>query len=110
MTFPNGLQVTDVSVGNGPTASNGRKVSIRYRGELLSGKVFDSNMPKGRPFAFTLGAGECIPGFDLGVKGMKVGGRGELVIPAELGYGKKGSPPQIPPNSTLKFTVELVKA
>jgi FK506-binding nuclear protein len=109
VTFPNGLQVTEETVGNGAAARTGQRVSIRYTGRLPSGRVFDSNMPRGAPFHFTLGAGECIRGFDLGLKGMRVGGRRRLVIPAELGYGKKGSPPDIPPNSRLDFTVELLK-
>ena len=109
VTFPNGLQVTEEAVGSGAAARTGQRVSIRYTGRLQSGRVFDSNMPRGAPFHFTLGAGECIRGFDLGLKGMRVGGRRRLSVPAELGYGKKGSPPDIPPNSRLDFTVELLK-
>ena len=108
---PSGLTIQDEVIGTGTEANNGRKVSIRYKGQLVTnGKVFDSNMPKGQPFVFTLGGGECIEGFDKGVKGMKVGGRRVIVVPSELGYGKKGSPPTIPPNAALKFTIELIKA
>jgi len=107
----NGLIIQDDVVGSGAEAVNGKMVSIRYRGELVpSGKVFDSNMPRGKPFAFKLGAGECIKGFDLGVKGMRVNGRRSVTIPPALGYGKSGAPPDIPPNSTLKFLIELLKA
>ena len=109
--LPSGLTIQDELVGTGAEANNGRKVSIRYKGQLVSnGKVFDSNMPKGQPFVFTLGGGECIEGFDKGVKGMRVGGRRVIVVPSELGYGKRGSPPTIPPNAALKFTIELIKA
>ena len=109
--LPSGLTIQDEVVGDGAEASHGRRVSIRYKGQLVSnGKVFDSNMPKGQPFVFTLGGGECIEGFDKGVKGMRVGGRRVIVVPSELGYGKKGSPPSIPPNAPLKFTIELIKA
>ena len=108
--LPSGLTIQDEVVGTGAEANNGRKVSIRYKGQLVSnGKVFDTNMPKGRPFMFTLGGDEVIQGFNKGVKGMRVGGRRVIVVPSELGYGKRGDPPTIPPNAALKFTVELIK-
>ena len=66
-------------------------------------------MPRGRPFKFKLGAGEVIRGWDLGVAGMKLGGRRNLLIPSHLGYGKEGSPPKIPPNADLIFEVEVTK-
>jgi len=84
---------------------------VRYRGVLTqSGTEFDSNMPRGKPFRFTLGAGDVIRGWDLGLAGMKVGGKRRLVIPAHLGYGSRGAPPEIPPNSSLTFDVELLSA
>jgi len=106
-----GLQYQDLKVGSGAEARKGCQVSVRYRGVLTqSGKEFDSNMPRGKPFRFTLGAGEVIRGWDLGLAGMQVGGKRRLVIPAHLGYGSRGAPPQIPPNSSLTFDVELLSA
>ena len=75
-----------------------------------SGKVFDASWKRNEPFPFTLGKGQVIPGWEQGVVGMKVGGRRELIIPAALGYGAKGSPPTIPPNEPLVFVVDLLSA
>ena len=105
-----GLQYKDIKVGSGKPAKAGRRVSVRYRGLLKSGKEFDGNLPRGRPFKFKLGAGQVIAGWDQGVVGMKVGGVRHLVIPAHLAYGRAGSPPTIPPNSTLLFEVHLLSA
>jgi len=101
------LKIDDVIVGTGAEAKNGDVVSINYIGALEDGKEFDSSYKRNRPFEFTLGAGQVIPGFDLGVSGMKVGGKRTVVIPPELGYGSR-SMAVIPPDSTLKFTVELL--
>lgn len=103
----NGLQWVDDSVGSGPIVSAGKKVMVKYTGKLPNGKIFDSNNNGGKPFAFTLGKGEVIKGWDLGLQGMKVGGKRRLVIPSPLGYGKGGSGP-IPPNSVLMFDIEVV--
>ena len=81
---------------------------VKYTGKLPNGKVFDSNANGGKPFSFVLGHGEVIKGWDQGLAGMKVGGKRRLVVPAPLGYGKAGAPPQIPPNSVLMFDVEVV--
>jgi len=106
--LPNGLIVEDVSLGNGQTVSPGRKIEVKYIGRLSSnGKVFDSSLNK--PFSFRHGVGEVIKGWDAGIKGMRVGGKRKLIIPPQLGYGTKGKGP-IPPNATLEFEVELVKA
>ena len=107
-TTRTGLKYTDVKVGTGRTADKGQTVVVNYTGRFVSnGNVFDSS--EGRdPFEFRLGAGKVIPGWEEGVKGMKVGGKRVLVIPPELAYGPNGYPPVIPPNSTLKFDVELV--
>lgn len=100
--------VKDITVGSGAEAKNGNTVTVNYAGTLDNGKKFDSSYDRKEPFTFTLGAGEVIKGWDLGVLGMKVGGKRELTIPSELGYGPNGNPPVIPPNATLHFTVELL--
>lgn len=108
-TLGNGLVIEEVTIGTGPKAKNGKKVSVRYIGKLASnGKVFDSNT-KGAPFSFKLGKGEVIKGWDIGVSGMNVGGTRVLTIPANLAYGAKGAPPDIPGNATLKFEVKLLQ-
>ena len=108
-SLPNGLRFQDLSAGQGAEAVAGRTAVVHYTGWLTSGKKFDSSRDAGQPFAFRLGAGQVIAGWDEGVAGMKVGGRRKLVIPAELGYGQAGAPPVIPPNATLVFDVELLE-
>jgi FKBP-type peptidyl-prolyl cis-trans isomerase len=103
-----GLRYQDTKVGSGEAATAGRTAVVHYTGWLPNGKKFDSSRDRGEPFSFPLGAGQVIPGWDQGVAGMKVGGRRKLVIPSELGYGAQGAPPDIPPNSTLVFDVELL--
>jgi len=109
-TIMNNLKITDDIVGTGTEAQKGDAVSVLYTGSLDDGTVFDASSLHGnQPFSFTLGVNQVIQGWDLGVPGMKVGGKRELVIPAELGYG--ATPPQgssIPPNATLHFTVQLL--
>uniref|UniRef100_A0A182MTY7 FK506-binding protein n=1 Tax=Anopheles culicifacies TaxID=139723 RepID=A0A182MTY7_9DIPT len=108
-TLQDGLMVEDLKVGSGPEAKPGKKIAVYYEGRLKSNnKVFDSTS-KGPGLKFALGRGEVIKGWDLGVAGMKVGGKRRLVIPHKLAYGTKGSPPVIPPCSTLVFEVELKK-
>ncbi|KAL7752652.1 peptidylprolyl isomerase fpr3 [Sorochytrium milnesiophthora] len=104
-----GITAIDTHPGdqNSKSAKRGSKVSVRYIGKLTNGKIFDQNA-KGAPFTFTLGAGEVIKGWDIGVEGMKVGGRRKLVIPAPMAYGKRGAPPDIPANATLEFEVKLL--
>jgi peptidylprolyl isomerase len=104
---PSGLAYKDTKVGTGPVAQNGQTASVQYTGWLEDGKKFDSSRDRNEPFAFTLGAGQVIKGWDEGVAGMHVGGRRLLVIPANLGYGAGGAGP-IPPNATLVFDVELI--
>ncbi|EFA80997.1 FKBP-type peptidylprolyl cis-trans isomerase domain-containing protein [Heterostelium album PN500] len=104
--LPSGLIMEDVVVGSGFQATRGQKVSVKYLGKLTNGKKFDSSLVK--PFTFKLGVGEVIKGWDVGVEGMKVGGKRRLTIPASMGYGSQGVP-GIPPNATLIFDVELVK-
>jgi peptidylprolyl isomerase len=106
---PTTLQSKDLIVGTGPEAKAGESVTVNYVGVLYSnGKVFDASWKRHEPFTFTLGQGQVIPGWDKGVAGMKVGGRRELIIPAALAYGKRGSPPTIPPNAPLIFVVDLL--
>ncbi len=105
----NQMQVEDIKVGNGTEAASGKKVTVNYLGTLTDGKKFDSSYDRGTPFSFTLGAGQVIQGWDLGVAGMKEGGKRKLTIPSELGYGTRGAGAAIPPNATLVFEVELLK-
>lgn len=106
------LGIVDVVVGTGAEAVAGKKVSVNYTGNLVDGTVFDSNVdPKFghvEPFSFRLGAGEVIRGWDVGVSGMKIGGKRKLTIPPEMGYGEYGAGEVIPPNATLVFEVELL--
>ena len=104
-----GLWYTDVAMGQGDSAVEGRTVTVHYTGWLPDGTKFDSSRDRGEPFAFTLGAGQVISGWDEGVKGMKVGGRRKLVLPPQLAYGENGAPPAIPPGATLVFDVEVLK-
>ena len=105
---PSGFWYTDVATGQGDAAVPGRTVRVHYTGWLPDGKKFDSSRDRGEPFAFTLGAGQVITGWDEGVKGMKVGGRRKLVLPPQMAYGDAGAPPDIPPGSTLVFDVEVL--
>ena len=106
----NGLIIEDLVVGEGAEAQDYNKVVVNYTGSLADGSVFDSSLNPGRePFTFTLGAGSVIKGWDLGVKGMKVGGKRKLTIPPELGYGDQGAGDVIPPGATLIFEVDLLE-
>jgi FKBP-type peptidyl-prolyl cis-trans isomerase FkpA len=113
-TTPSGLQYEDTVVGNGEEARSGHHVHVHYTGWLYNdgqqGAKFDSSRDRGQPFAFSLGAGQVIKGWDEGVAGMKIGGQRTLIIPAALGYGARGAGGVIPPNATLKFDVELLDA
>jgi peptidylprolyl isomerase len=106
---PTELVIEDIEEGDGAEAKSGDQVSVNYVGVLFDGgKEFDASFDRGQPFEFQLGAGSVIPGWDQGVEGMKVGGRRQLVIPPDLGYGAQGSPPDIPPNATLVFVIDLL--
>ncbi len=108
-TTDSGLQYWEIKAGTGDTAVAGNRVRVHYTGWLEDGKKFDSSVDRGQPFAFSLGAGEVIRGWDEGVAGMKVGGKRQLRIPPELGYGARGTGGGlIPPNATLIFDVELL--
>ena len=106
--YDNGLVVQDVVVGNGKTAENGDTLSAHYTGALEDGTVFDESYGRGQPIQFVLGSGKLIKGWELGLIGMKEGGKRRLVIPPELGYGSQGAGGVIPPNATLLFEIELV--
>lgn len=104
------LQVTDEVVGTGASAASGDTVTVNYVGSLTDGTVFDASANHGSTgFTFQLGAGQVIKGWDIGVAGMKVGGKRKLVIPAELAYGDRAIGNIIPANSTLVFEVDLLK-
>ncbi|XP_054731981.1 39 kDa FK506-binding nuclear protein [Anastrepha obliqua] len=102
-----GVKIEDIRVGNGQEAKQGKRAVVYYEGRLKSNnKVFDS-LKTGAGFKFGLGRGEVIKGWDVGVVGMKVGGKRRILCPPHMAYGARGSPPTIPPNSTLVFEVEL---
>ena len=105
----NELKITINKEGTGDRAEVGMSVSVHYTGKLEDGTVFDSSVPRGQPFTFTLGAGQVIKGWDLGVEGMTIGEKRNLVIPPHLGYGIRGAGATIPPNATLIFDVELLE-
>jgi FKBP-type peptidyl-prolyl cis-trans isomerase FkpA len=103
-----GLKYFELKVGTGVEAQAGKRVKVHYTGWLTDGKKFDSSVDRGEPLQFALGAGMVIKGWDEGVVGMKVGGKRQLHIAPELGYGARGAGGVIPPNATLIFDVELV--
>jgi peptidylprolyl isomerase len=106
---PTKLVTKEIIAGTGAEAKAGESVTVNYVGILYNGgKEFDASWKRNEPFTFTLGRGQVIPGWDQGVPGMKVGGRRELIIPAPLAYGAKGSPPTIPANAPLVFVVDLL--
>ena len=103
-----GLLYHMVTEGQGEQAKAGDYVSVHYTGTFLDGKVFDSSVERGEPIVFKLGEGQVIPGWDMGIALFKAGGKGFLYVPAELAYGAAGAGDVIPPNSSLKFEIELV--
>lgn len=113
VTIPDGdapreLAIEDITVGDGAEAKAGDFVEVHYVGVSWStGKQFDASWDRDETFEFRLGAGHVISGWDRGVAGMKVGGRRRLTIPPDLGYGSRGAGPDIKPNETLVFVVDL---
>ncbi|KVO22600.1 FKBP-type peptidyl-prolyl cis-trans isomerase [Burkholderia ubonensis] len=108
ITTASGLKYEDLTEGTGAEAQAGQTVSVHYTGWLTDGQKFDSSKDRNAPFAFVLGGGMVIKGWDEGVQGMKVGGVRRLTIPPQLGYGPRGAGGVIPPNATLVFEVELL--
>ena len=106
---PANLEITDLVVGDGEEAVRGQQVTVHYVGVAYStGDEFDSSWNRKEPFSFPLGGGRVIKGWDMGVAGMKVGGRRKLVIPPHLGYGQRGAGAAIKPGETLIFVVDLL--
>jgi peptidylprolyl isomerase len=108
ITTSSGLKYIDEVVGKGDSPTKGKKVRVHYTGRLTDGKKFDSSVDRGQPFEFIIGVGQVIQGWDEGVATMNVGGKRQLIIPAELGYGSRGAGGAIPPNAELLFDVELL--
>lgn len=112
MTTPSGLKIEDTKEGTGASPKSGQTCVMHYTGWLYDngqkGKKFDSSHDRKEPFAFKIGVGQVIKGWDEGVATMKVGGKRTLIIPPQLGYGARGAGGVIPPNATLIFDVELL--
>ena len=110
VTTESGLTYQDLRCGRGPEAVGGSSVTIRYTAALEDGTQFDSSVSQGGSFVFPLGRGQVIEGLDEGIRGMRVGGARRLEIPPELGYGDAGFPPEVGPDATVVFHVQLVEA
>jgi FKBP-type peptidyl-prolyl cis-trans isomerase len=108
ITTASGLKYKDLREGSGPAAKNGDLVAVHYAGYLKDGTQFDSNVTSS-PFTLTLGKAQVIKGWDEGLVGMKAGSERKLIIPADLAYGLRGSPPRVPENAELTFNVQMVK-
>ena len=109
VTTDSGLQFEDVTIGTGDSPKPGDIVIVHYTGSLTDGTKFDSSRDRSDPFAFQIGVGQVIKGWDEGVMSMKVGGRRNLIIPSALAYGARGAGGIIPPHATLNFDVELLE-
>lgn len=105
----NDLQIQDVELGNGKAIVKGALIRAHYRGTLEDGTEFDSSYGRGQPFQCVIGTGRVIKGWDLGLVGMRVGGKRRLWVPAHLAYGERQMGPLIKPNSNLVFEVELLE-
>ncbi len=112
VTTSSGLQIIDTKTGTGASPRAGQTAVVHYTGWLYAngakGQKFDSSVDRNEPFAFPVGQGRVIRGWDEGVASMKVGGKRTLIIPPQLGYGARGAGGVIPPNATLIFDVELL--
>jgi FKBP-type peptidyl-prolyl cis-trans isomerase len=102
------MKIETITAGEGPSPKHGNTVTVHYTGWLADGTKFDSSVDRDEPFAFVLGTGQVIQGWDQGVAKMRVGEKARLTIPPDLAYGEAGYPGAIPPNATLIFEVELL--
>ena len=105
----NELQITDLVLGDGKACVKGALITTQYTGWLADGTVFDSSFERGKPFQCVIGSGRVIKGWDLGLMGMKVGGKRTLQVPAHLAYGERSMGAHITPNSDLTFEIELLE-
>jgi len=103
------LKYSEIVVGTGATPQDGQTAVVHFTGWLEDGTQFDDSRKRGKPFGFPLGSGQVIKGWDEGVRGMRVGGKRRLIVPASLGYGPRGVAGAIPPNATLTFDIELLR-
>jgi len=103
------MKIEKLKTGSGESAKKGNTVTVHYTGWLEDGTKFDSSVDRDEPFAFVLGAGQVIQGWDQGVATMRIGDKVKLTIPPQLAYGAEGYPGAIPPNATLIFEVELLE-
>jgi hypothetical protein len=108
VTTASGLKYVELKEGTGASPKAGQTIVVHYTGMLESGAKFDSSVDRGQPAEFKIGTGAVIKGWDEGIMSMKTGGKRKLIIPSKLGYGATGRPPNIPPNATLIFEVELL--
>jgi peptidylprolyl isomerase len=105
-----GLKYVDLVKGSGASPTLGQNVTVNYTGTLEDGTKFDSSYDKGQPYTTRLSNPPLIQGWVEGLMSMKVGGKRKLIVPPDLGYGAKGFGSVIPPNATLTFEIELLRA
>lgn len=103
------LKITDIKVGDGKETQKGALILANYTGKLGDGTIFDSSYERGKPFQFVFGTGRVIKGWDLGLVGMKEGGKREIFVPSHLAYGESQVGALIPPHSDLHFEIELLE-
>lgn len=103
------LQIEDLRLGDGKAVVKGALITTEYRGQLEDGTTFDSSYERGKPFQCVIGTGRVIKGWDIGLMGMKVGGKRKLLVPAHLAYGERQIGEHITPNSNLLFEIELLE-